>query len=71
MGEEARVEVVEPFFDGLTTLTTRRSTRQEPIASAVYRQKMGSVTVEDRLLDRGARDTRAFPMKEYSGGGES
>ena len=70
-GEEERVEVVEFGCLGvIITLTILMSTRQEPIASAVYRQNMGTTEVEESRRDRGASEIRAFPTKEYSGGGE-
>jgi hypothetical protein len=69
----ARVDGVDPFryLGETTTFTTLISTRHEPIASAVYRQKMGTVLLELSLLESGARLTRAFPINEYSGGGLS
>lgn len=51
--------------------TSFKSMRQEPIASAVYRQNIGAVQVEDIWRKSGARETKAFPMNEYSGAGES
>ena len=71
-GEEERVEVVEfGVCLGITTmLTILMSIRQEPIASEVYRQKMGTTEVEGSRRDRVASESRAFPTKEYSGGGE-
>lgn len=72
-GDDDRVDEVELFrcLAESTTLTIFMSTRQEPIASDVYRQKIGTVEVEDSRRARGARDIKAFPIKEYSGGGES
>jgi hypothetical protein len=52
-------------FDSLSSM------RHEPMASAVYLQNTGAVQVEDKRRQRGARETRAFPMNENSGGGES
>lgn len=72
-GEDDLVEEAEPlaYLEDNVMLTTFTSTRQEPMASAVYLQKIGTVDVLDNFLYKGARDMRAFPMKEYSGGGES
>lgn len=72
-GEEERVEEDDPFkyLAERTTFTTLMSTRHEPMASAVYRQKIGTVDVDDNLRESGASEIRAFPIKEYSGGGES
>lgn len=72
-GEADRVEGAEPFrcfMDG-TTLDIFMSIRHEPIASAVYRQNIGTVEFEDSRRPSGASDIKALPMKEYSGGGES
>lgn len=41
------------------------------MASAVYRQKIGSIADDESLRDKHASDTSAFPMKENSGGGDS
>ena len=73
MGDDARVEAADPvdFRGGTSTFTTLISIRHEPIASAVYLQKIGAIHVDDILRESGARDTSALPMKEYSGGGES
>lgn len=74
MGDDGLVDAADPLalrFGGNTTLTTFRSTRQDPMASAVYRQKIGMVEVDDNRRDKGARETRALPIKEKSGGGES
>jgi hypothetical protein len=38
------------------------------MASAVYRQNIGTVEVEESRRERGARDIKALPMKEYSDG---
>jgi hypothetical protein len=72
-GEVDRVEGLDSFayFAGRVTLITRMSIRQDPMASAVYRQNIGTVDVEESRRERGARDISAFPMNEYSGGGES
>lgn len=72
-GEEARVDAAEPFkyLAGMATLTILMSTRHDPIASAVYRQKIGTVDEEERRRESGARDRSALPMKEYAGGGKS
>ena len=72
-GEPDRVEGEEPFryLDGTTTFMILMSMRQDPMASAVYRQKIGTVLVDDSLRDSGASEMRAFPMNEYSGGGDS
>jgi len=70
MGEEGRVDgvdLLECLSDNIT-LTILMSTRHEPMASAVYRQNIG--TVESRR-DSGASDINEFPTKEYSGGGVS
>jgi hypothetical protein len=72
-GEEERVEVEVEFgvcLGVIITLTILMSTRQEPIASAVYLQKIGITEVEESRRDRGASEIRAFPTKEYYGGGE-
>lgn len=73
IGEDERVDGPEPLrcLDDNATLTTFMSMRQDPIASAVYLQKIGAVHVEDIRRDNGAKDTSAFPIKEYSGGGLS
>lgn len=73
IGEDALVETLDPLrlLGGGVTLAILISTLQEPMASAVYRQKMGTVEVDESRLERGASDTRAFPIKEYSGAGES
>jgi len=74
MGDDGRVDAADPLalrLGGMMTLTTLRSTRHEPIASAVYLQKIGTVDVEGNLRESGAREIKALPMKEYSGGGES
>jgi hypothetical protein len=72
-GEADRVEGVEPFrcFTDGTTLDILMSIRHEPMASAVYRQNIGTVEVEDKRRASGASENKALPMKEYSGGGES
>ena len=72
-GEDARDDGNDPlrYLEDRTTLTILMSTRHEPIASAVYRQKIGTVEVEDNRRDKVASEIKAFPMKEYSGGGES
>jgi hypothetical protein len=72
-GEADRVGGVEPFryFADGTTLVILMSIRHEPIASAVYRQNIGTVEFEDSRRARGVSDIKALPMKEYSGGGES
>ena len=72
-GEDARVDEDDPLrcLEDKTTLTILMSTRHDPIASAVYRQKIGTVEVEDSRRDKVASDINAFPMNEYSGGGES
>jgi hypothetical protein len=71
-GEDERVEVVEfgVCLGVIVTLTILMSTRQDPIASAVYRQKIGTTEAEESRRDKGASEIRAFPTKEYSGGGE-
>ena len=73
IGDDARVEAADPLprFGGMVTTPTLISTRQDPIASEVYRQKIGTVEVADNRLDNGAREMRAFPINEYSGGGDS
>lgn len=58
-------------LEGWVMLATLMSIRQEPIASAVYRQKMGAVQVDEKRRDNGASETIAFPMKEYPDGGGS
>lgn len=72
-GEDDRVDVAEPFvyLGDSTTFTTLMSTRHEPIASAVYLQNIGTVEVDGSRRERGAREIRALPINEYSGGGES
>lgn len=72
-GEDDRLWTADPPGDltGGSTFCTLMSTLHDPIASAVYRQKIGSVAVVDSFLERQASETRAFPMKEYSGGGDS
>lgn len=71
IGEADPLECPFDGLEGRTTLTNFISTRQEPIASAVYRQNIGTVEVQDNLRETGANEIRALPMKEYSGGGES
>ena len=72
-GDEDRVEVLEELacLGDKMTLAILISMRHEPIASAVYRQKIGMTDEDDRRRDRGASGTSALPMNEYSGGGES
>ena len=72
-GDDDRVGGDEKFayLEDRTTLTTLMSIRQEPIASAVYLQKIGAVDMEDIFRDRVASERSALPIKEYSGGGES
>lgn len=72
-GEEARVDADDAlaYLDASIALTSLISMRHEPIASAVYLQKMGTVDDDDSRRERGAREIRALPIKEYSGGGES
>ena len=70
-GEDDLVEVPEPGCRlGGATLRIRRSIRHDPMASAVYRQNMGTIEVDDNRREIGARETSALPMKEYRGGGE-
>ena len=65
IGEEARVDGPDPLsLVGRVVFMTFNSIRQEPIASAVYLQKIGAIQVDDILRDKGARETKAFPMKE-------
>ena len=65
-GEDARVEVLEAFgcFDGTTTLAIFTSMRHEPMASAVYLQKIGTMEEHVNRRDNGASDRSALPMKE-------
>jgi len=73
MGEEGRVDgvdLLECLSDNIT-LTILMSTRHEPMASAVYRQNIGTVEVDESRRDSGASDINEFPTKEYSGGGVS
>jgi hypothetical protein len=70
-GDAGRVDTGVPCFDACNTLEILMSTRHEPIASAVYRQNIGTTDVEDSLRDSGASDKRALPMNENCGGGES
>lgn len=64
-GEDDLVEVPEPGYRlGEETLRIRRSIRHEPIASAVYRQNIGTIEVDDNRRETGAKETRALPMKE-------
>jgi len=70
-GDPGRVDTGVLCFDACRTLEILMSTRQEPIASAVYRQNIGTTDVEDSRRDRGARDRRALPMNEKCGGGDS
>lgn len=71
-GDDARVDGDELRYLGdKTTLTTLMSTRQEPMASEVYRQNMGTVEFDDSRRESVASEIKAFPMNEYSGGGES
>lgn len=73
IGEEARVDADDAlaYLEDSIALTSLISTRQEPIASAVYLQKIATVEEDDNRRDSGASEIRALPMKEYSGGGES
>jgi hypothetical protein len=73
IGEDALVEVVDPldFLTGTVTFATLTSTRHDPIASEVYRQNMGTVEVAESLLESGANEINAFPIKEYAGAGSS
>lgn len=72
-GEDERVEADEPLacLEDNTTFKILMSTRHDPIASAVYRQNIGTVEVDESRRERVARDIKAFPMNEYSGGGMS
>lgn len=67
-GEPALVEGADPFCERMGVdcggEATLRSTRHEPIASLVYRQKIGRMEEVDSFRERGERDTKAFPMKE-------
>ena len=70
-GEDDLVEAPEPGCRlGGVTLRIRRSIRHDPIASAVYRQNMGTVEVDDNRRETGDKETRALPINEYIGGGE-
>lgn len=65
-GDDDRVEGAEPLGElpagrGMATFI---SIRHEPMASAVYRQKMGNVDVDETFRPSGASDTSALPMKE-------
>ena len=70
-GEDARVELAEELacLGDNTTFAIFNSTLHEPIASAVYRQKIGTMDVEESRRARGANETKALPINEYSGGG--
>jgi hypothetical protein len=72
-GDEALVEADDAiaYFAGGITLTSLISTRHDPIASAVYLQKMGTVDTDESFLESGASEISALPMNENSGGGES
>ena len=72
-GEDDRVEAADPFrnLGGKTTLRTFMSMRHDPMASAVYRQKIGTVDEEGSRRDRETREMSALPMNEYEGGGKS
>ena len=72
-GDEDRVDTLDPLVRrvGGVTLTILMSTRHEPIASAVYRQNIGTVEDDDIRRARGVKEIRALPMNEYSGGGDS
>ncbi len=72
-GEDDRVEVLDALAwrGERMTFEILISMRHEPIASEVYLQKIGTMEVDDRRRDRGARDISELPMNEYSGGGES
>ena len=65
-GDDDRVEVVEVLacLGERTTFAILISTRQDPIASAVYLQKIGTVDEDDSRRERGANDKRAVPMNE-------
>lgn len=52
------------YLVGKTTLTTFTSIRHEPMASAVYLQKIGATQVDDMPRDSGANDMVALPIKE-------
>jgi hypothetical protein len=73
IGEDERLVEVEPpnDFNGWVTVATLISIRHDPIASAVYRQKIGAVLVDEKRRDKGARETIAFPINEYPEGGGS
>jgi hypothetical protein len=73
IGEDGRVEAADLLacFSDKTTLTILMSIRHEPIASAVYLQKIGTVEVDESRRESGASDINELPMKEYSGGGVS
>lgn len=73
IGEEDRVDAVDLLvcLSDSITLTILMSTRHEPMASAVYRQNIGTVEVEESRRDNGASDINELPMNEYSGGGVS
>jgi hypothetical protein len=64
-GEDDLVEAAEPAcrFGG-AMLRIRRSIRHDPIASAVYRQNIGTIEVNDNRRETGAKETKALPMKE-------
>lgn len=70
-GDVGWVDAGAPCFDACKTLEILISTRHDPIASAVYRQNIGTTDVDDIRRDRGASDKRALPMNENCGGGES
>ena len=59
------------YFVGNTTFDTRISIRHDPIASDVYRQRIGAVQEEDSFRDKGPREMRALPINEYAGAGLS
>ena len=73
IGDEALIGGPEPLtsLDGVTTFTTFSSMRHDPIASAVYLQKIGAIQVDDIRRDRGAKETIAFPINEKSRAGLS
>jgi hypothetical protein len=73
IGEEERVDAADLLvcLSDNITLIILMSTRHEPMASAVYRQNIGTVEVDESRRDSGASDSNELPMKEYSGGGVS
>lgn len=72
-GDEGLAEVTDPvaWRVGGVTVVMRISMRQDPMASAVYREKIGTTKVDGSRRHSGARDMRAFPIKLYVGVGES